>query len=456
MGVVKKIFCSAVFVVFAACAQAQASSAEGLESVSAPLGNAQGEEGQGNPQNAAAQNRAQRQGGAAQAPAQMDGKAWTASDLEENIDYEKLSYEELVKLIKSLPQTETAPEILELEQKVLNTGFEIGHRIHHSCMVLIMYYLGWGKYDKILQEGHYLAYIPTNRQMREGKGEIRDAKKAYLYALLLMDKNVKANTLAYFYYEGIFVKKDLKKVEELFYEDIEPILKYPFEYPWQQFATFAYWLAKDSGYKPGDIIKGKTKTKFEDAMCIFFKKSARNIYAGFFAPQDKEFAMSYIQGFKKFPTLSDPIFACTNLVLYYSGEFDPSVKDSNMAKKYLDLYKEYNLKLHRKSGDKIPWRRFISVGVKNPDFDESKMEPFAANILKKYSNDVSKTSRYLFGWLYYEDAMAVLPRLKERAILPEDEFKKLEEECERTYKIHKFIRENYYFYFPAIGNSDSK
>ena len=98
MDFLKKIFFLAALA-FAACAQAQASSAEGLESVSAPLGNAQDE---ANPQNAAAQNRAQRQGGAAQAPAQMqDSKAWAASDLEENIDYEKLSPEELVKVAES-------------------------------------------------------------------------------------------------------------------------------------------------------------------------------------------------------------------------------------------------------------------------------------------------------------------------------------------------------------------
>ena len=88
MGFAKKIFCLMLAAMFAACAAGQES--------------------------------------AAQVSSQAQDAALPAGDLEENIDYEKLAPEELARLIKSLPQTETDAEILELEQKVLNSDLEAG------------------------------------------------------------------------------------------------------------------------------------------------------------------------------------------------------------------------------------------------------------------------------------------------------------------------------------------
>ena len=453
MGFVKKIFCLMLAATFAACAaalRAMPAGAAGQES-------------------------------AAQVFAQAQGAA-LPGDLEENIDYEKLAPEELARLIKSLPQTETDAEILELEQKVLNSDFKNWRELKNEqqiCLALSLYYLGWGKdvFDRLAYGIAF--YAPTNRQMREGRGAIRNAKKAYLYTLLSCDWNFKANALAYFYYEGIFVKKGLKKVEKLFFDYIEPSAPYDPVFNSLEdrcAATFIYWLVKDCGYKTGDQIEGKFNFKFEKYYKDCLKYSARNIYAGFFAPQDKEFAISYLKDFENAKDISikysydlkysfDSLilymakreFVCDNLILYYGGEWDAQKKDENMAKKYIEKYRaehfEYLSKIKNKNLlNNIKACRHFFYGVKNPAFDETLIEEYAANVLRS-KQSAKKMANGLFHYLARDDAMAVLPKLKDRAILPADEFKKLEEECERAYNARKFIDENF---FPAIGISDSK
>ena len=406
----------------------------------------------------------------------------SASPAEEKIDYEKLAPQEIAKIIKTLPQTETDPEVLAYEQKVLNSDFKdwrLKDKEHQICLALSLYYLGWGK-DVFERLGHGVSfYVPTNRQMREGRGAIRDAKKAYLYTLLSYNFEFKANALAYFYYEGIFVKKDLKKVEKLFFDHMEPFAPYdPVFNSFEEMcaATFIYWLVKDSGYKPGDQIKGKFDFKFEKYYHDGLKNSARNIYAGFFAPQDKEFAISYLKDFENADDMSikyiydlkylfDSLifymakreFVYDNLILYYGGELDASKKDEAMVKKYIEKYRAEHLDRLSKIKNKrllknIKVSRHFFYGIKNPIFDETLIEEYAANVIRG-RKDFKKMAPGLFVFLCADDAMAVLPKLKERAILPEDDFKKFEEEFERAYKARKFIDENF---FPAAGNFESK
>ena len=420
MGFVKKIFCLMLAATFAACAaalRAMPAGAAGQES-------------------------------AAQVFAQAQGAA-LPGDLEENIDYEKLAPEELARLIKSLPQTETDAEVLAYEKKVLeNFG-------NFAALEMSLYYLGWGKdvFGQIIGYGFF--YAPTNAQMREGRGAIRNAKKAYLFALLAFKRThidpkfgspINAAILANFYYEGIFVKKDLNKVRGLFeafarenFEMLAAEYCSPYDIGFAHYGVFIYWIAKDCGYPIEKL--------FRFAPTISF----RNFYAGFFVPQDKEFAIMFLEK-------SARRDAYCNLVAadFYGGKFSPADKNFGRKKFFLERYFEAeksNMENYAKNKALLKVCRYKKYPElkfeKNEFFDENEVEPYILNCLKKKApHSLAELKDILFYMAYalyidISDIKKALPRIKDTAGLSDEDFKKLEEYILNHEKFWQIRKENY-------------
>ena len=377
------------------------------------------------------------------------GAARAATDFEENIDYEKLPYEELASLIKSLPQTETDPDVLACEKKAL------GNFDKFAALEMSLYYLGWGKdvFGQIIAYGIF--YSPTNAQMRKGKGAMRNAKKAYLYALLAFKRTyidpkfgspINAAILANFYYEGIFVKKDLNKVRELFetcarknFEILTDEYCSPYDIDFAHYGVFIYWLVNDCGYPIEKL--------FRLAPTISF----RNFYAGFFVPQDKEFAIMFLEK-------SAQHDAYCNLVAadFYGGKFSPADKNAGKEKIFLERYFEAeksNMENYAKNKALLKACRYKKYPVfkfeKNEFFDENEVEPYILNCLKKKApRSLAELKDCLFYMAYalyvdISDIKKALPRIKDTAGLDDEDFKKLEEYILKHEKFWQIRRDNY-------------
>ena len=297
MGVVKKIFCSAVFVVFAVGADA-------------------------------AEN--------AQASLQAQGAARATSDLEENIDYEKLSPEELASLIKSLPQIETDPEVLAYEKKVLESFDKF------AALEMSLYYLGWGKdvFGQFLidEKAHFIS-SPTNAQMASGKGGVRNAKKAFLFCLL-SQKNSRSRSLsgfpyhclAYFYIEEICCKKSGVNLEKMLEANELCRLDVPMFVSCYFSALYAYMNYR--GIPP--LQKDEKELERNLAHCPSY--IWRNFYAGFLVPQDREFALYIL---KNHPSFKNSAYYLETLAkIYNDGKYFPELKDEAMGKKYAQAANE--------------------------------------------------------------------------------------------------------------------